>query len=151
MLEGSIQKSGERLRVTAQLIDALKGYHVWSEKYDRKLDHFFSVQDDIALNIAVSLQVKLTEGEQARVRHSTENLEAWSLAVKAHGLFETYAREDIAKARDLFKKSVELDPKYAYAWSYLGWTYWIDGSLLQFFTMIGRSRLKVLPKWQKKP
>ena len=127
VLEGSIQKFDERLRVTAQLIDALKGYHVWSEKYDRKLGHLFIVQDDIALNIAVSMQVKLTEGEQARVRHSTENLEAWSLAVKAHGLFETYAREDIAKARELFKKSVELDPNYSYAWSYLGWTYWIDG------------------------
>jgi TolB-like protein/tetratricopeptide (TPR) repeat protein len=128
VLEGSIQKSGERLRVTAQLIDALKGYHVWSEKYDRKLDHFFIVQDDIALNIAVSLQVKLTEGEQARVRHSTENLEAWALAVEAHGLFETYTRENIAKARELFMRAVELDPNYAYAWTYLGWTYWIDGA-----------------------
>ena len=112
MLEGSIQKSGERLRVTAQLIDALKGYHVWSEKYDRKFDSFI-VQDDIALNIAVSLQVKLTEGEQARVRHWTENLEAWALAVEAHGLFETYTRENIAKARELFMRAVDLDPNYA--------------------------------------
>ena len=127
VLEGSVQRSGEQFRVTAQLIDALNGRHVWSEKYDRKMENFFRVQDDITLNIAIAMQVKLTEGEQAKVRHSTENLDAWSLAIKAHDLFETYAREDIAKARELFKKAVELDPNYAYAWSYLGWTYWIDG------------------------
>lgn len=126
VLEGSIQKSGERLRVTAQLIDALKGYHVWSEKYDRKLEDLFAVQDDITLNIAVAMQVALTEGEQAQVHHQTENLKAWSLVVKAHGLFETYRKDDNAKARELFERSVELDPNYAYAWTYLGWTYWID-------------------------
>ena len=127
VLEGSMQISAEQLRVTAQLIDALNGHHVWSEKYDRKMENFFSIQDDITLNIAIALQVELTQGEQAKVRHSTDNLEAWSLAVKAHGLFETYTRENITKARELFKKAVELDPNYAYAWSYLGWTYWIDG------------------------
>jgi len=127
VLEGSIQKFADQLRVTAQLIDALKGHHLWAEKYDRKMENLFSVQDDITLNIVIALQVKLTEGEQARVRHSTENLEAWALAAKAHSLFETYAREDIARARELFKKAAELDPNYAYAWSYLGWTYYNDG------------------------
>jgi len=127
VLEGSVQKSGDSLRVNAQLVDALKGHHLWSEKYDRKMENFFSIQDDITLNIVIALEVKLTEGEQARVRHSTDNLKAWALAQKAKGLFETYAREDNAKARELFTKAVELDPDYAYAWSYLGWTYWIDG------------------------
>jgi adenylate cyclase len=127
VLEGSVQKSGDSLRVNAQLVDALKGHHLWSEKYDRKMENFFSIQDDITLNIVIALEVKLTEGEQARVRHSTDNLEAWALAQKAKGLFETYAREDNAKARELFTKAVELDPDYAYVWSYLGWTYWIDG------------------------
>ncbi len=127
VLEGSMQKFAEHLRVTAQLVDALKGHHLWSEKYDRKMGNFFSVQDDITLNIVISLQVKLTEGEQARLRHSTDSLEAWVLAVEAHGLFETYTREDNAKARGLFKKAVKLDPNYSYAGSYLGWTYWIDG------------------------
>jgi TolB-like protein/Tfp pilus assembly protein PilF len=127
VLEGSMQISADQLRVTAQLVDALKGYHVWSEKYDRKMEDFFSVQDDITLNIAIALQGKLTEGEQAKIRHSTDNLEAWALAVEAHGLLETYARENIAKARELFKKAVELDPNYAYAWTFLGWTYWVDG------------------------
>jgi adenylate cyclase len=127
VLEGSVQISADQLRVAAQLIDALKGYHVWSEKYDRKMENFFIIQDDITLNIAIALQGKLTEGEQAKIRHSTENLEAWSLAVEAHGLLETYTRENIAKARELFKKAVDLDPNYAYAWTFLGWTYWVDG------------------------
>jgi adenylate cyclase len=127
VLEGSMQKAEDRLRINAQLIDALKGHHLWSEKYDRKMEDFFSIQDDITLNIVIALQVKLTEGEQARVRHSADNLEAWALAVKAQSLFETYTRENIAKARELFKNAVELDPNYAYAWSYLGWTYYIDG------------------------
>jgi TolB-like protein/Tfp pilus assembly protein PilF len=127
VLEGSVQKSGEQLRVTAQLVDALKGYHVWSETYDRKMEGLFAVQDDITLNIAVAMQVKLTEGEQARVRHSTDNLKAWALAVRAHGLFETYRKDDNAKARELFKKAIELDPNYTYAWTYLGWTHWVDG------------------------
>jgi adenylate cyclase len=89
VLEGSVQKSGEQLRVTTQLIDALNGRHVWSEKYDRKVDNLFIVQDDITLNIAIAMQVKLTEGEQAKVRHATDNLDAWSLAIKAQDLFET--------------------------------------------------------------
>jgi adenylate cyclase len=127
VLEGSVQISADQLRVAAQLIDALKGHHVWSEKYDRKMEDFFSIQDDITLNIAIALQGKLTEGEQARIRHSTDNLEAWSLAVEAHGLLETYTRENIAKAREFFKKAVDLDPTYAYAWTFLGWTYWVDG------------------------
>jgi TolB-like protein len=127
VLEGTVQKSGERLRVTAQLIDALSGHHIWSEKYDREMKDLFTIQDDIALKIAVAMQVELTQGAQARVRHSTNNLEAWSLAVKAHDYFETYRKDDNAKARELFKKAVELDPNYAYAWSYLGWTHWIDG------------------------
>jgi adenylate cyclase len=127
VLEGSIQKSVDQLRVTAQLVDALKGHHLWSEKYDRKMVNLFSVQDDITLNIVIALQVKLTEGEQARIHHSTENLEAWAFAVKALGLLRTYARENIASSRELFKNAVEIDPNYAYAWTLLGWTYWNDG------------------------
>ena len=127
VLEGSIQKSVDQLRVTAQLVDALKGHHLWSEKYDRKMVNLFSVQDDITLNIVIALQVKLTEGEQAIIHHSTESLEVWALAVKANALLRTYSREDIASSRELFKKAVEIDPNYAYAWTRLGWTYRIDG------------------------
>ncbi|MBW2481501.1 MAG: adenylate/guanylate cyclase domain-containing protein, partial [Deltaproteobacteria bacterium] len=75
VLEGSVQKSGDRLRVTAQLIDALTGHHLWSEKYDRKMGELFDIQDEITQKIVVSLQVELTSGEQARVfAKSTDNL-----------------------------------------------------------------------------
>jgi TolB-like protein/class 3 adenylate cyclase len=127
LLEGSVQKSGEQIRVTAQLIDALKGHHVWSEKYDRKLEELFTVQDDITLNIAIEMELRLTEGEQARMRHSTDNLEAWSLASKAKSFIETNRLDENSKARELFKKAVKLDPNYAYAWVMLSWTHFIDG------------------------
>ena len=127
VLEGSIQKFGGHLRVTAQLVNALQGHHLWSEKYDRKMANLFDVQDDITLNIVIALQVKLTEGEQATIHHSTKNLEAWALAVKALGLLRTYARENIASSREHLKRAVDIDPDYAYAWTLLGWSYWIDG------------------------
>jgi len=84
VLEGSVQKSGERIRITAQLIDATSGHHIWSEKYDRDMRDLFALLDDVTRNIAVALQIKLTEGEQARVWHrDTKNLEAWALASQA--------------------------------------------------------------------
>ena len=91
------------------------------------MEDLFAVQDNITLNIAIAMELQLTEGEQARIRQSTDNLEAWSLATKAKGFFETYRMNDNSKARELFKKAVELDPNYAYAWVYLAWTHYIDG------------------------
>ena len=80
VLEGSAQKIGNRVRITAQLIDATTGHHLWSEKYDRDMKDLFALQDEIAHKIIVELQVKLTEGEQARVsQKTTTNLEAWEL------------------------------------------------------------------------
>jgi adenylate cyclase len=128
VLEGSTQKIGERLRITAQLIDATTGHHLWSEKYDRNMKDFFALQDEITQKIIVELQVKLTEGEQARISHkSTTNLEAWSYAVRGLKLFERSSKENNAKAMEFFKKAVELDPGYVWAWVRLGWTYIVAG------------------------
>jgi tetratricopeptide (TPR) repeat protein len=126
VLEGSIQKSGENLRVTAQLIDAIKGYHLWSERYDRDTKNFFTVQDDVTRNIVIALQVELTEGEQARIVHDTENLEAWGYVTKAYAFLQLYTKEKNAKARELFKQAAELDPNYAIAWVGIAWTHFID-------------------------
>jgi adenylate cyclase len=121
VLEGSAQKIGNRVRITAQLIDATTGHHLWSEKYDRDMKDLFALQDEIAHKIIVELQVKLTEGEQARVSHkSTTNLEAWSYAVRGLKLFE---RGSIAKAMALFERAVKLDPNYVWAWVRLAWTH----------------------------
>jgi adenylate cyclase len=124
VLEGSTQKIGNRLRITAQLIDAATGHHLWSEKYDRDMKDLFAIQDEITHKIIVELQVKLTEGEQARISHkSTTNLEAWSYAVRGLKLFEQESKENNAKAMELLERAVELDPGYVWAWVRLGWTY----------------------------
>ena len=116
ILEGSVQKAGERVRVTAQLIDAANGYHLWAERYDRSLGDLFSMQDEITLNIVVALQVEMTDGEQARVRHrSSANLDAWGYFVKAYDLFQRHTKEDNIKARELLDQALKLEPNYANA------------------------------------
>ncbi len=129
VLDGSVQRSDEKLRVTAKLIDAVEGHNLWSETYDRQLDDLFAVQDDITREIVVAMQVQITDGEQAKIRHrSTNNLKAWALAVQGHTLFENYKKIENAKAREFFKQAIELDQNYAYAWAWLGFTHYIDAS-----------------------
>jgi len=124
VLEGSIQKWGERIRITAQLIDATSGHHIWSEKYDREMRDLFALLDDVTRHIAIALQIKLTEGEQARVWHKdTENLEAWALASQSWDLLARLTREDNAKAQELAEQAVKLDPQYGFAWSLLAYSY----------------------------
>jgi TolB-like protein len=127
VLEGSIQRSGDQLRVTAQLVDAVKGYHLWSERYDRGMADLFAVQDDITREIVVALHVKFTEGEEARVHHRwTNNLQAWENAVRAYALFEHFTKEDNARSRALFEQAVELDPKYGWALAKIAFTHLTD-------------------------
>jgi adenylate cyclase len=126
VLEGSIQKSGDRLRVNAQLIDALNGHHLWSNRYDREMKALFVMQDEIAKEIAIALQVELTRGEQARVWHKTDSIEAWGYCTKASGYFGRFTREDNAKAQELFAQATKLDPRYAFAWTMLAWTHLME-------------------------
>ena len=126
VLEGSIQRSGDRIRIMAQLVDAIKGHHLWSEKYDRDMRDLFDLLDEITKEVVVALEVKLTMGEQALTRHTTENLEAWGYATRAYSIFERISKEDNAKARELFKKAIELDPNYVFAWRFLGSTHFVD-------------------------
>ncbi len=129
VLEGSIQKSGDRLRVTAQLIDALTGHHLWSEKYDRKMGELFDVQDEITKKIVVSLQVELTSGEQARVyAKTTDNLEAWSCGVRGNYHLDKFNKADNAKARELLQTAITLDPGYLLAYVWLGATHTVDAA-----------------------
>jgi adenylate cyclase len=127
VLEGSIRKADNRVRITSQLFDSTTGHSLWADQYDRNLEDLFAVQDEITLHIASALQVELTDGEQAQIRHkSTNNLQAWGYGVKGYSLFERITEDDNAKARELFEKAVELDPEYAWAWAMIGQTYWID-------------------------
>ncbi len=127
VLEGSVQVSGDQIRVTAQLIDALTGRHMLSERYDRALDDVFAVQDEITLNVVSALQVELTEGTQAVAwRGGTDNVEAWALFQQALILSRRYTKEDNTLSRELLQKAVGLDPSFALAWVYLAWSHWSD-------------------------
>ncbi len=125
VLEGNIRKSGERMRVTAKLIDTLSGDSVWAERYDRKLEDIFDIQDEITRNIVVELQVKLSTGEFSRLTASgTDNIEAWELIMRAGVLVEARSPDDAELAKQLTKKALKLDDKYSHAWVILGWVHW---------------------------
>jgi adenylate cyclase len=122
VLEGSIQRSGERIRINIQLIDALAGHHVWAEIYDRQLGGIFALQDDITQNIMIALEVELTQGEEVRLMHSrAPNLEAFLYLQQSRVHYYRFNREDNAIARDLAMKAVETSPEYPDAWEWLGW------------------------------
>jgi adenylate cyclase len=129
VLEGSVQKSGDQLRVTAQLIDAINGRHLWSEKYDRKMKNFFILQDEITKKIVVALQVELTSGETSHLySKSTANFEAWSNTAKGNKLFHAFKKDDRIKARALFENAIKLDPGYVEAWALLAATHERDAA-----------------------
>jgi TolB-like protein/class 3 adenylate cyclase len=127
VLEGSVQTSGDQVRIAAQLIDALTGNHLWAERYDRKMTDLFALQDEITEHIVTALQIKLTEGEQMRVRRKhTRNLEAWNLLSRGVEHFYRSSKTDNASAREWFEKAIEVDRGYALAYALLAWTHWHD-------------------------
>jgi len=115
VLEGSVRKSGNRIRITAQLIDAADGTHLWAERYDRAMDDIFAIQDEITLTLATEMQVKLTEGEQARLHYTTtNNVEAWTYWVQGMSHFrKAVTKEDNSQARHYWEKALALDPASA--------------------------------------
>lgn len=126
VLEGSVQKSGHKIRLTAQLIDALKGHHLWSEKYDRDMKDYFDLQDEITKKVITSLKVQLTEGEQARVYSSgTNKLEAFLKAIEADWLIKQSSKENVLKAQKLAEEAIAIDPEYAFAYKTLGSSHYI--------------------------
>jgi len=127
VLEGSVQKSGDRVRINAQLIDAIKGNHLWSETYDRELKDIFAVQDDITQKILTALQVQLTRGEQARVvARGTDNLKAYLKYLQAYEKWIQMNKESNPLARQLAEESIALDPDYAMAYVTLASTHMMD-------------------------
>ena len=127
VLEGSVQKSADRIRITAQLIDARKGHHLWAERYDRDLKDLFALQDEITMKIITALEVKLTEGEQALVAGGgTDNLDAYLKILQARDLKRDQNIENNHKARQLAEEAIRLDPDYAQAYRWLSGTHLID-------------------------
>jgi adenylate cyclase len=124
VLEGSVQKTGDRIRVTAQLIDAIKGYHLWAESYDRDLKDIFVVQDEITFEILKALQVKLTGGEKLSIiGKGTKNLEAYQKILQAMEVAQRFNPEANIQARQLAEEAIALDPKYPVAYRVLAWSH----------------------------
>jgi len=123
VLEGSLQKSNNQLRINAQLIDAIAGNHLWAEKYDRNMRDIFALQDDITMKIITALQVELSQGEQANIiARGTKNLEAYLKVLQGYQHFERVNKEGDAIAQKLAKEAISLDPRYPVAYYLLSRT-----------------------------
>jgi TolB-like protein len=129
VLEGSVQKSGDRLRVTAQLIDAITGHHIWSEHYDRELKDIFALQDEITMRIMRGIRVEMTEGEQARIwmrKRYTDNMSAYEKFLQGVAFLRRGTKQDNETARQLFEETIALDPNFIWAYVNLGLTHFWD-------------------------
>lgn len=126
ILEGSVRKAGSRVRVTAQLIDASNGHHVWAERYDREMEDIFDLQDEMVQIIASALEPELNAFERARaVSKPPGNLDAWELYQRALWHMWTYEDESTLLAMEMFKKANEADPDFAPAYAYHAYSCYI--------------------------
>jgi serine/threonine protein kinase/Flp pilus assembly protein TadD len=115
VLEGSVRKAGDRLRVTVQVTDVVQGFSLSSQRYDRALADVFAIQEDLAEKVVAALKVTLSEGERRVLEAPTTNLRAYDLYLRARGLFSQFRVEAMASARELFRRAVEADPDFAHA------------------------------------
>ena len=127
VLEGSVRKSADRVRVTAQLIDAMTGKHLWAEKYDRDLKDIFALQDEIMMKVIAALQVKLTEGEQALiVAGGTDNFEAYAKFLQGVEYAKRFNKDGNLLARKMAEEAIALDPNYPRGYRLLATSHFLD-------------------------
>jgi adenylate cyclase len=127
VLEGSVRKAGNRMRITAQMVDATTGYHLWAERYDREVEDIFALQDDVTQKIVGALEVKLKGDEEERLVHKeTDNTEAYDYYLRGLEYSNRFTREANAQAREMFERSIDLDGNFASAHAGLGWTHFND-------------------------
>jgi len=117
IVEGSVRKAGDRVRVTAQLVNVADGYRLWSDRYDREMQDVFAIQDDIAMRVAEALQLTLLETERPTVRMATRDVDAFDAYLKGRKFFHLHRRKSYEVARQLFARAIEIDPSYARAWA----------------------------------
>jgi serine/threonine protein kinase/Flp pilus assembly protein TadD len=115
ILEGSVRKSGKRLRLTAQLINASDNAQLWADRYDRELEDVFAIQDEIANSIVTALRVMLSDDEKKVIEKPTQNVEAYGFYLRGRQYFHQHRRKSHEYARQMFERAVELDPGYALA------------------------------------
>jgi serine/threonine-protein kinase len=143
VLEGSVRRSGNRLRITVQLINVSDGYQLWSERYDREMQDIFDVQEEITLAIVDVLKVKLFSDERAALlKRYTDNTEAYQLYLQGRYCYNKYTPEYFQKGIEYFEKAIELEPEYAPAYAGLGFCY---GTLFYFGSVAPH---QIVPKWR---
>jgi adenylate cyclase len=122
ILEGSVQSSGDRVRVTAQLIDAITGRHVWADRYERELKDIFAIQDEITHQVVLEIAGKIGEGELSQIAiQRSPNVEAYKYWLKAVAELRKFTKEGFLKSRNLAEKAIEIDPQYGLAYTIIGW------------------------------
>ncbi|HEV7388478.1 MAG TPA: protein kinase [Gemmatimonadaceae bacterium] len=118
VLEGSVRRAGNKLRVTAQLVNVADGYHLWSERYEREMEDVFAIQDDISQAIARALRVILTAGEKAAIEMPrTVNVQAYDYYLRGKQFLHLHRRKSLEYAVEMYEKAIELDPDYALAYA----------------------------------
>jgi adenylate cyclase len=129
-VEGSIQRSDDMLRINAQLVDAVKGHHLWADNFDGEAKDLFALQDEIVRRILVELQVKLTGGDHARVAsRGTRNLDAWLLRMQGMAELYKFTRESTVRTRELMQRAHEADPQWNRPVGGLAWSYWWEARM----------------------
>ncbi len=141
ILEGSVRKAGNRIRVTAQLIDAEDGSHLWSDRYDREISDVFAIQDEISRTIAEKMRVRLS-GDHRPVKRHPQNVEAYNLYLKGRYHFTRFTPESAAKGIECHKQAIAADPNYALPWIGLAAIYQIMGNLGFMPTLTAHSRCR---------
>ena len=152
VLEGSVRKAGNRLRITAQLINVADGYHLWSERYDRDMEDVFAIQEEIAENIVKALRVVLSEDEKRAIEKPRTNVQAFEYYLRGRQQFHQWRRKSVEHARRMFERAIEIDPGYALAWTGIAacssfvYTYW-DASVshLERADTASRKALELAP------
>jgi tetratricopeptide (TPR) repeat protein len=125
VLEGSVRRAGDQLRINAQLIDATTGGHLWAERYDGQMDNVFALQDKITRKIVSALAVQLTAGDEKQVAgKETDSAEAYDTFLKGWVHYRRGTPDDFVQAISYFEKAVELDPNYSRAYAALAAIYW---------------------------
>ncbi|MDJ0652647.1 MAG: winged helix-turn-helix domain-containing protein [Xanthomonadales bacterium] len=131
LLDGSVRKSGNQLRITARLTNVQNGFQVWSKTFDRPLQNVFAVQEEIAEAVALALSVKLSVGKLGRMQGGTANVDAWEAVMKGNAMYREFSADSLAQATGYFERAVTIDPGFAVAWAQLSDVYrnteWVLG------------------------
>ncbi len=127
VVEGSVRRAGNRVRISAQLIDGISGNHLWANRYDRDLEDIFAVQDEVCETVVGTLAGRLVEiGADRATRKGTESLSAYDYLIQGRAHQYRYTQSDIEEARAMFQRALSLDPSYAAAYAGVAYTYWAD-------------------------